>query len=103
MRELVVFLVAVSVALLWVSVLAPLVANIFGVPARASLWRIDRRNQHLTTTQYFWTIGLLGMGMGMLLLFATMDLGEGRHLSVRSITGCLLGALLVGLIAGFRR
>jgi hypothetical protein len=74
---------------------------VFGVPARISPWRIDRRNQHLTRNQFIWSIGVLGFGMGMLLLFATLSYGEGRHITLRSVSVWLLGALICGFGIGF--
>ena len=80
MREFMVMLGAIFVCVLWRRFLAPLAVNAFGVPARISPWRIDRGNQHLTATQYFWSIGMLGVGVGVLLLCATGPLARAVQL-----------------------
>jgi hypothetical protein len=100
MRELLVVLCAFSAAALWMSVLAPLTAKALGVPARISLWRIDRQNQHLTRTQYVWSIGVLDFGICMFLIHAMMSYGEVPY-TLRSISGWLLVSLFVGFAFGF--
>lgn len=104
MRELLVVLGAMSAAVLWMCIVAPLTANVFGVPVRISPWRIDRRNQHLTRTQYVWSIGVLDLGIGMFLLGALWDLletvlphGDGFHITLHSIALRLLLCLLLGV------
>ena len=48
MLGLTVILGATATGLLWMSLVAPALARLFRVPLAFGIWRIDRRNQHLT-------------------------------------------------------
>jgi hypothetical protein len=67
MQGLLIACAAFVVAWLWMDFFAPLLARIFGVPARLGLWRSNRRNQHLSRPQFVWWIGVVGFGIGMFL------------------------------------
>ena len=77
MNGLVVFLIATFVGLLWMGVLAPLIARFFGVPAKIfGFWRTEK----LSKRDWIWFRGVLGFGIGMFLYRTTWDLLAWRTL-----------------------
>jgi hypothetical protein len=66
MQGLLIACAGFAVVWLWSGVFAPLLARAFGVPAQTSFWSFNRRNQHLSYSQYVWWDGVVGWGFGML-------------------------------------
>ena len=107
MMALATFLIAIVCGLLWMGVVAPAILRAFGVPVAISFWRLDRRNQHLSRTQYIWAFGVFSWGVGMFVFFTVSKYLEWRLLGdrfsylspVHSIVG-LLTWLAVGWLFG---
>ena len=72
------FLASLVCTYLWIAVIAPLLMRAVGVPVGIGLWRIDRRNQHLSRRQYVWAVGIVAWGMGMFLGMNVSDYLEWR-------------------------
>ena len=68
--DLAIALVAILIAWVWISFVAPAIARGFGVPM-ISGWRLSRRNQHLNRLDYVWGCGVFAVGVG-LFLFLTL-------------------------------
>jgi hypothetical protein len=86
---------------------APGILRIFGVPVAYGTLRIDRRNQHLSRTQYVWTCGVFRWGLGMFLFFAMSRYLDWRllgdkfsYLSPMRTLGLLLTWLAAGWLFG---
>lgn len=110
MLGLAVLLAAVASAVLWISVLAPAIAHLFGVPLAFGFKRRDGKNQQLTKLQFFWGFGVLTWGIGMFLWVTMWDFLEWKLLGDQSSGASLrpahIGARLVimlvfGAIVGF--
>ena len=71
MRGLTVFFGAVACASLWFGLVAPAILRNLGIPIAGGIWRMARRNQHLSRTQYIWSVGVFSWGIGMF-LFSTL-------------------------------
>ena len=68
MMEFARLVIPLCVAVLWIGLLAPIILRIFGIPMAIGFWRLDRLNQHLSTRQYVWGLGVFSFGIGLLLL-----------------------------------
>ena len=104
----VLFFAAIGVALLWMGVIAPSILRALGVPAAGGLWRLDRRNQHLSRSQYVWGIGVFDWGIGTALATTLLDYvlwkDSGSSSHAQSPKTILLKAavyLIAGLFVGF--
>src|ERR1700752_2314902 len=64
MRELLISFARWSAAILWVCVVGPWLARLFGIPIRAAFWKSDRQNEQLTRRQFMWVFGVLVFGVG---------------------------------------
>jgi hypothetical protein len=64
MKELLISFVRWPAAILWVWVVGPCLARLFGFPIRTAFWKPDRQNQQLTRPQFIWAFGLLVFGIG---------------------------------------
>jgi hypothetical protein len=114
MRYLLCFLVAILVGWLWMGFIGPSILRVFGVPAKFGLWRLDRRNQHLSKQQYVWGFGVFIWAVGMVLSTTTWDYLNWRfagdkltphdaaHIAMR-IAIFLGGGLFVGAFSGSSR
>ena len=71
MKAALVVLIPLALPFLWVGIIVPLVARVLGVPMKTGLWRYDRKNRHLTNSQYMWAVGVFGFGGGMFLMNLT--------------------------------
>jgi hypothetical protein len=88
--------------LVWVGMVAPLIARAFGVR-----W-IDWQNGHLGLWQYFWFVGVVRWGTGMFLFTTSLRLLEWKVLgeatashSVRFTLGNLVLSLVLGMLFGY--
>jgi hypothetical protein len=77
------FLIAIVCGLLWMGVVAPAILRAFGVPVARWVWRLERRNQHLSRTQYIWAFGVFQWGLGMFVFFTVSKYLEWRLLGDR--------------------
>jgi hypothetical protein len=77
------FLIAIVCGLLWMGVVAPAILRAFGVPVARWVLRLDRRNQHLSRTQYIWAFGVFQWGLGMFVFFTVSKYLEWRLLGDR--------------------
>ncbi len=109
MRFLGLMLGALAVAVLWMSLVAPSVARIFGVRLAFGLWRSYPKNQNLTRPQFVIGYGVFSWGVGMFLCFFTWDyllwrfaddLWSGRHIQLEHAGRSLLIWLAIGLLYG---
>lgn len=96
---------AAGSAVLWMSFLAPSIAHLFGAPLAFGFWRLDRKNSHLSKTQFLWWFGVFTFGVGIFLYGAVFDLLRltllHEHLSFsRSSVGGFVIAILGGLLVG---
>jgi hypothetical protein len=64
MKELLISFVRWPAAILWVWVVGPCLARLFGFPIRTAFWKPDRQNQQLTRPQFIWAFGVLVFGIG---------------------------------------
>ncbi|HEY5055123.1 MAG TPA: hypothetical protein VII58_03135 [Acidobacteriaceae bacterium] len=99
---------ALVCGILWAAILAPLIANAFGVPCKFVFLRIDRQNRHISRGQYFWFVGVFGWGLGMFVMTTVSDLLQWKflgnataHPSLASILSHLLTWSLGGMIFGY--
>lgn len=76
-----VFLTAVACAWCWMGLIAPAILRSFGVPLAFGLWRLDRRNQNLSRSQYVWAFGVFSWGVGMFLFWTMAGYLQWRVLS----------------------
>jgi hypothetical protein len=110
MPGLAVMLGAFASAALWMSVLAPSIARLFGVPLAFGFGGLGRKNQHLTKLQFVWGYGTFTWGIGMFLCFTMWDFldwklladqSSGANLRPERIGARLLLMLIGGAILGF--
>jgi hypothetical protein len=108
MNGLLVFAGALACGLVWIAIIAPLIANAFGVPNKFAFWRIDRQNQHLPRWQYIWFVGVFGWGTGMFLFNTVWGLLQWRilgdekgHHGISFILGSLATWLILGMFFGY--
>src|ERR1700690_197632 len=98
------FLIAILVVLLWTGFVAPSILRAFGVPMVYGIWRLDRRNQHLSKQQHVWGFGVVTYGVGMILFNTTWGYLFSKpipyRLSQPSATRIVVG-LLSWLIIGW--
>lgn len=97
------FLIAAASGLLWTNFVAPAILRTFGVPVAFGMWRVHRRNQNLSRTQYAWGLGVFMWGLGMFLFFVIFSHLEWRQLGVKNpmrIFGMLLSWLVLGWLVG---
>ena len=93
-------LIAGLAAWLWTSFVAPVIARGFGVPI-VSGWRLNRRNQHLSKSEYVWGCGAFAFGTG---LFTFLTLRQCLYCIITSdklphLAGSYLGPRLLLCIA----
>lgn len=104
MTALAIFVLAIGCGLAWVGLVAPALLRAFGVPVAQGVWRLDRRNQHLSRTQYVWFFGVFAWGLGMFLFFTISRYLEWKLLGDRSAfqhATQLIMSLLVWLLSGW--
>ncbi|HKW76694.1 MAG TPA: hypothetical protein VJN64_14280 [Terriglobales bacterium] len=104
MTALAIFLIAIGCGLAWAGLVAPTLLRVFGLPVALGVWRLDRRNQHLSRTQYVWFFGVFTWGLGMFLFFTISRYLEWKLLGDRSAnqhSTQIIGALLIWLLAGW--
>jgi hypothetical protein len=108
MNGLLAYVGSLACGLVWIALIAPRIANAFGVPCRVAFWRIDRQNQHLRRSQYFWFVGVFGWGTGMFLYTCILDLLEWKmlgdqnaHHGIRFILVSLGTWLIAGMFFGY--
>jgi hypothetical protein len=104
---------AVGSLAMWVCVVAPLIGRSFGVPLAFGLWRLDRKNAHLTKAQFVLWFGMFCVGVGMFLYDAVFDylsstllhddLGHASNRVVGGLIVAILCGLLVGLLSTPKR
>ena len=75
------FVIPALAALMWIGFAAPTILRALGVPMAYGLWRLDRRNQHLSKRQWVWGLGVFSMGVGGALLLTL------RYYLPRGLTG----------------
>jgi hypothetical protein len=100
--------------LLWVVVIAPIIAQAFGVPLQVGLWRGRRHNEQLNKREWILVSGVFGWGIGMFLFSTAFDfldwrlLGDDysrlrlRHIGFRLITWLIAGVVF-GLLTSLER
>jgi len=110
MNDFVVLLGSLGALFLWMSLVAWMIGRAMGVPMAFGIWRLDRKNSHLTRQQYFWCFGVLTFGLGMFLSFALRDFLESRLLERFShsdwsdhLVGTFVVSIFGGLFVGFRQ
>ena len=64
-------------------VAAPAILRGIGVPVAFGGRRLDRRNQHLSRTQYIWACGVFEWGVGMFVFFTVAKYLEWKLLGER--------------------
>jgi hypothetical protein len=99
MIGLMVFLVAIVSGVGWIGLVAPAILRSFGVPIAFGLWRLDRRNQSLSKTQYVWAFGVFSWGLGMF-FFSTVADYLGRELLGATSPIHIIAGLVICLGAG---
>jgi hypothetical protein len=97
---LAVFLIAIVSAACWIGLVAPAILRCFGVPIAFGLWRLDRRNQSLSKTQYVWAFGVFSWGLGMFFFSTVADYLGRKLLGATSPMHATVG-LLMWLGAGW--
>jgi hypothetical protein len=104
------FLIAAACGLLWTTFAAPAILRLLGIPVAFGIWRIDRRNQHLTKTQYVWGFGVFMWGIGMFLFFVIARYLDWKLLGVKipmnifvALVTWLTAGWLVGVLGARRR
>ena len=83
--------------------MAPAILRTFGVPVAFGMWRVHRRNQNLSRTQYAWGLGMFMWGLGMFLfflIFRYLEWGLVGGKNPMRIFGILLTWLLLGWLVG---
>jgi hypothetical protein len=103
MKGILIGLTALACSVVWIAIIAPLIANAFGAPCKIAFWRIDRQNQHLRRWQYFWFVGVFAWGIGMFLFTTSLDLLQLKILGDKAMersVGFTLGHLGIWLLAG---
>jgi hypothetical protein len=94
------FLIAGACGAMWTGLVAPTILRTFGVPVAFGMWRINRRNQNLSRTQYVWGCGVFMWGLGMFLLFVISRYLDWKLLGVK-IPIRIFWSLLTWLTAGW--
>lgn len=95
------FLIAAASGLLWANFVAPAILRTLGVPVAFGMWRVHRRNQNLTRTQYAWGLGVFMWGLAMFLFFLIFSYLEWRLLgNPLRILGMLLTWSVLGWLVG---
>lgn len=101
------YLIAILAALLWAGFLAPAILRALGVPMAYGLWRLDRRNKHLSKRQYIWGFGVVTWGVGMILFNTICSYLVSKPIpdrpaqtsAARTVVG-LLSSLIMGWLFG---
>ena len=107
MRSFTIIIGAIGCMSLWIGLIAPTILRGIGVPLAYGMWRLDRRNQHLTRSQYLWGFGVFSWGLGAFLYATTFDLlswellGErGYYSTPLRIIVQLMICLVIGWLVG---
>jgi len=114
MTLLAALIISIACALFWTGVAAPATLRVFGVPVAFGVWRLDRRNRHLSRTQYVWAFGVFSWAVGMFFFSVVFGylrwklLGEQfayptpRHIAVDLLV-CLLMGWVIGVLSSANR
>ena len=101
MKEILIFVIAIALSLLWIILPAQFIARLFRIPVRIAFWNTDKKNLHLTRPQFVWARGVIGFGIGMFLYLFGLTLMENRILGKQhDLLMCFLGDLIMCFILG---
>ena len=96
MNPILLLVVVIACPLLWMMIVAPLMAKLFGVPLRVGVLPIAKRDQQLSRRQSFWLGGVLGWGIGLSLLAALIALLlDERRFTVPQILWAIVSCPLI--------
>src|SRR3569833_2844830 len=89
MKELLTIFARWPAAILWICLVGPWLARLFGIPIRAAFWRPDRQSQQLTRLQIVCAYGVLIFGIGLSIFNLDSDILH-RVLSEKSWSAKLI-------------